>query len=60
MKEYDEVVKEVLEYLSNKRYEDKNKEFAKVQLMYFIYKTCSTEEKLEKSSELLEKSKKLI
>lgn len=55
---YNEVLDDILTLISSIKYEDKEKEFARAQLYYFLFKTCQTEEQMKDGCLILDRYSK--
>jgi len=55
----DKIVGELINYLENKTSSNEDEEFAKVQVMLYLYQTCNTDKKLQESLNNLESVKRL-
>ncbi len=64
--DFDEVTEDLIWWLYRRNYKDKNKEWTRLKIMYFIFKVCSSEENFDRIVRLVEKdreeqeSKKLV
>ena len=47
MTEFDEVLEELILWLHSRNYDSKSKEWAKLQILYFIFKTCESEQTMK-------------
>ena len=56
-KKYQEVLDDILTLISSLHYDDKDKEYARAEIYYFIFKACETEKEMRDNCLILDRYK---
>ena len=55
MTDFDDVIDEIILYLYRKDFNDDNKNFMKLKIMWILFKVCQNEAKLDETMQTLDK-----